>query len=70
MNSANEVRVSGGNLFSQNKRIGHVYGNDDFKNDGIYTVNGEGVYRNGKKVGYACGNGDVRLQDGTLWKYL
>lgn len=69
---SNEVRVSGEILYSNEQKIGNVFGNENGQSDGTYVVNGTEVYQNHKKIGYVCedGTGTVRIKDGTFWKYL
>lgn len=66
---SNELRVSGESLYSYKQKIGNVLGNENGQSDGTYVVKGNEVYKNHQKAGYVC-NGFVRLNDGTLWKYL
>ena len=66
---SNEVRVRGDKLYSDNQRIGYVFGNDDDQSDGIYIVLGTEIYQDGKRMGYDCQDGTVRINDGTFWKY-
>lgn len=70
MSISNEVHVSCGNIFANNKRVGYVIGNENCTSDGTYTVEGTDVYCRGQKVGHECGVGEIRMNDGTIWQYL
>ena len=65
---SDEVRTSGKDVYVNNKRAGYVSGNDYRINGDTYRVSGGDVYRNNERVGYVCGDGDIRMNDGTLWK--
>lgn len=65
----NEVRTSGSDVYVNNERAGYVSGNDYRINGETYRVSGGDVYRNNERVGYVCGDGDIRMNDGSLWKY-
>lgn len=63
-----EVRTSGKDVYVNNERSGYVSGEDYRINGETYRVSGGDVYRNNERVGYVCGDGDIRMNDGTLWK--
>lgn len=65
---SNEVRQGGKDIYVNNNKSGYQSGSDYRVNGDSYRESGGDIYRNNEKVGYRTGDGDIRMNDGSLWK--
>ena len=65
---SNEVRQNGRDIYVNNDKVGYQSGNEYRINGNTYRESGGDVYCNNERVGYRTGDGDIRMNDGSLWK--